>query len=112
MYVKNGITFKLRDDISLFVEGHLESVFIEVTSNKKNTVLGEIYRVPGTYEDISLEHLDDLFSKLQRENKKVIIGRDKSFDYLKVNTQQKTSDLLELSFGNVFFCRRLRNQLE
>ncbi len=105
-------TFKLRDDISLFIERDFENVFIDVTSNKKNSYWRNISS-SWINEDISLEYFGDLFSKLQRENKKIIIGTDRNFDYLKANTHQKTSDLLELSFGNVFFfCPRLRNRFE
>ncbi len=39
MYVKNDITFKLRNDISLFVEGHSESVFIELYRIRKTQLL-------------------------------------------------------------------------
>ncbi len=41
IYIREGISFKIRD-ISLFIEGEYESLFVEATY-----IIGEIYRGPN-----------------------------------------------------------------
>ena len=57
IYIKQGISFKLREDITIFEEGLFESLFVEFTINDKSTVVGEMYRLPGTSERHFLEKL-------------------------------------------------------
>ncbi len=45
IYVRRGIRYSRREDLSLFQEGCFESIFIETHSG---ALIGEVYRVPGT----------------------------------------------------------------
>ncbi len=49
IFIREGLSFKLRDDVSIFVEHEFESIFIEVQNEKLNLVIGEIYCVPTTW---------------------------------------------------------------
>ncbi len=46
IYIKDTLKVKLKEDLCTFCEGEFQSIFREITSNKKNTIIGEIYRVP------------------------------------------------------------------
>ena len=47
--IKDGISYKRRQDLDIFQEGETESVFIEILSKSgKNIVIGSMYRPPNT----------------------------------------------------------------
>jgi hypothetical protein len=96
IYIKNHISFKVRDDISMFYEGEFETIFIETTASNHRAVVGEIYRIPNTSEEISVQRYESLLTKLQQIAPTIIIGTDQNFDYLKIESHSKTSDLLNL----------------
>jgi exonuclease III len=102
IYINNKIKYIPREDISVFQEGLFESCFIEIVTNNKhkNIVLGEIYRVPKTAEKTFLENYKTLINKIKSENKEIIIGSDQNIDYLKVNTNNNASLLLDLNLDN------------
>jgi hypothetical protein len=63
MYIREDITFKIRDDIAIHVENEFESLIIEINTPNKKTIIGEIYRVPNTSENISIQRFESLISK-------------------------------------------------
>ena len=75
-YIRDNIPFELWVDIAIFNEGELESIFIETTDT--SVIIGEIYRVPNTSVQLSLERYEQM-SKLAW-TKLAIIGTDKIFD--------------------------------
>jgi hypothetical protein len=91
IYVLNDIQFKIRDDLSVFLEGEFETMFIETA--QKPTIVGEIYRIPNTSVKASIDHYDSIMSKLTG-SKPVIIGTDQNVDFLKLETNPSTSELL------------------
>ena len=100
MYISDKYNYITRDDISLFVEHSFESVFVEVLVNHTvNIIVGEIYRVPNSNRHLSIQYYEDIISKLQYENKEVILGTDQNFDYLN-STCAHSKHLLE----TYFFC--------
>ncbi len=54
-----SIAYKLRDDVSIFEEGTFESLFIEITLNGVNHIIGEIKFTDALAQmkDISLIHM-------------------------------------------------------
>ena len=102
MYISDKYNYIIRDDISLFVEHSFESVFVEVLiNNAVNIIVGEIYRVPNSNRQLSIQYYEDIISKLQYENKEVIIGTDQNFDYLN-STCVHSKHLLETYFSAGF----------
>jgi hypothetical protein len=58
MFIREGLSFKIRDDLSICVEQEFESIFIEIQNEKQNVVIGEIYRC-----HISIQRYDEILSK-------------------------------------------------
>lgn len=101
IYVKNDIKFIRRTDLEINREGVFESVFIQTQSqNKKNAIIGEIYRVPGTNETESINAYDNILVKLNNEKRDIFIGTDQNYDYIKINQHKKTADLLNVFLNN------------
>ena len=47
IYINTKYTYIIRDDISINEPEIFESNFVEIESNKVNTLIGEIYRIPN-----------------------------------------------------------------
>ena len=86
IYIRNDIDFIIKDDIGLFIEGEMESIFVETTHKGHKMLVGEIYRVPNTDPVVAIERYDNILDKIQNVHN-VIIGMDQNLDLLKVNTR-------------------------
>jgi len=96
LYVSTDYHYKLRPDLAINVEGEFESIFIEIRPKQSNDVVivGEIYRIPNTNINESLQRYEHIINKLS-QYKQVYIGTDQNIDYLKVSTHRATADLLD-----------------
>lgn len=102
IYIRDEIEFTERRDLEIYVEGEFESIFIEIENSgslKPRTVVGEIYRVPNSNPETSIERYDEVLMKL-KDTSNVIIGTDQNFDLLKINTQKHTANLYDTMFSN------------
>ena len=103
IYIRDGLKYKIREDLSFFQEGEFELIFAEIISGDrdKSVVVGEIYRVPNLDENISLERYEAVLSILQKLKKSIILGTDQNFGYLKLQTHSATASLLDtfISYG-------------
>ena len=102
IYVKKGIKTIPRTDLKIYVEGQLETCFIEIVTEdkKRNIIVGELYRVPGTNVKNYIEQFDVLLNKLKLEQKEIVLGTDQNIDFLKINQDKKSSELLDVSLNN------------
>ena len=100
IYIRNDISFNRREDLEINIEGEFETIFIETQVNKVNTIIGEIYRIPGINEGLSISHFERQLNLLNNINHNILIGTDQNFDYLKINTHKHTSDLLNIFLEN------------
>ena len=87
IFIKNGISFRVREDLSTFIKHEFESIFIEVSSKNRHLVIGEIYRVPGTDCITAIQRYNDIITRVQNEDKWVVIGTDQNINLLDVNFQ-------------------------
>ncbi len=51
LYVKNNISYKVRNDLSIFIPHILETIFIEIKHKNRNIIVGTIYR-PNTPQEL------------------------------------------------------------
>ena len=97
IYIKNNHKFIVRNDLSTFIEGEFECIFVEVKAIPYNAIIGEIYRVPNTPEQLSIVRYDETLGKvLSNKSHDIIIAGDQNFDYMKINTHNHTADLFDL----------------
>ncbi len=100
VYVSERLQYIDRKDLNIFDEGLFESCFIEVKLRGKNTVIGEVYRIPGTNEVDFIKKYESIISKVQKEKKDIIIGTDQNLDYLKIQEHTNTAKFLEINLTN------------
>ena len=96
IYIRDNIQYNLREDLSIFIEGEFEYIFIESITNGQTSIVGEIYRIPNTNVNLSIQRYEAILHKTESSNSQVIIGTDQNFDYLKINSYKPSTDLLHL----------------
>ena len=101
IYVRDGIKFKPRPDLTVYRKKELESVFIEVINSKEaNDIVGVIYRHPCMSPSIFTDdHLKNIVDKLSSENKKIYIAGDFNFDLLNLS-HSDTFEFFETMMSN------------
>ena len=95
LYIRDEFQFSVRNDLTVSYDREFESIFAEIDHNGHKLVLGEIYRVPGTSEQMSIQRYDSILQNLSDFNGDVIIGTDQNFNYLDIERHSKTRDLLD-----------------
>ena len=93
LLIRSDLTFIPRPDLSLFKEGVLESVFIEIIDKGNRIVVGCIYRPPNSNISEFFENLGMTMEKIK--NTKSYIMGDFNFDLLKYNENAGPARLLD-----------------
>ena len=93
IYIRDDIKFKLREDIGSDTEGKFESIFIEVITNPKHIIVGEVYRTPNSNEAQSIESYKSIINQINNTKLECLLATDQNFDLLKLDTHKHTSDL-------------------
>jgi len=121
IYVRNGLNFKIRNDLSLFKTKIFENMVLELKYPKQSIFISNIYHSPNPPNNYTLkehsneflEKLDDHLSCLSNLNKDVYVFTDSNIDLLKLSTDELCNDYMDLSLGNGFvqlICRATRIQ--
>ena len=102
LYIKKGLHYKLRNDLQIYKSKELESTFIEITQNKKITVVGCIYRHPSMeLSEFNSDYLANLLEKLSVENKTLVLLGDFNADLLKYHTNSDISNFLDSMYSSL-----------
>ena len=103
MFISTNIKYKVRQDLNLFSEDILESIFIETSINGKNTIIGTIYRPPNNkYNEFEIE-LSRILQKIDKENKSCLYMGDLNIDLLKYGCNDYASRFFEQSSSSHFY---------
>ena len=62
----------------------------------KTSIVGEIYLIPNTNVNVSIQRYEAILHKTESSNSQVIIVTDQNVDYLKINSYKPSTDLLHL----------------
>ena len=107
-YIRDSLAFKKRNDLLLNSpgSGDFESTFLEIVlPNKKNLIVGCIYRHPSskiTIEDFTKNYLDPILITISAENKTCALVGDYKIDLLKSDTHDDIN-LYQNTLSSHFF---------
>ncbi len=78
IFINEELNYYRRNDLAVFEEGTVESLFIEITAPffSKSYIIGEMYRIPGTNEKHFIDKYENILQQLKQESKNLIIGMD------------------------------------
>ena len=106
LFIRDKINYKIREDLSVFIPHVIESLFIEIDSNKNNpSIIGVIYRPntpPRADVDIFSSTVCDLLDQINRERQGSVIMGDCNIDLLKCYTHIKTTEYIDHIFSRGF----------
>ena len=90
IYVRNSLTFKIRNDLKVIKDKFLESTFVEIIQQKKeNIVIGCIYKHPTLCKrEFVNEYLSPKLNIISKEKKTAIILGD-----FNINLRENTADV-------------------
>ena len=103
LLIKEGLTFRVRTDLGFFKEGVIESVFVEIIrgGNRKNEVIGTIYRPPGGDLTEFSREIDQILSKTRGLD--VYILGDFNVDIIKSSTHRPTNEYVQGFYTRGFY---------
>ena len=95
LMIKEGLVFRERADLSVFEEGEIESLFVEIVRDRgqRNELIGVVYRPPSGDVAAFTEHMSSIMDKMG--NKSAFIMGDFNVDLLKSGSHRPTTDFLE-----------------
>ena len=82
-FIKNDISYKVCDSMNLMLP-FVESLFIEVSFNQKNYIIGLIYRVPNTNVDNFNDTINTLVEPIRNKHEVILLG-DFNIDLMQDN---------------------------
>ena len=95
LLIREGLTYRERTDISVFIEGTLETLFVEIVrgEGRKNAIIGVVYRPPGADLSLVNNKLKEITNKLRAYE--VYIMGDFNVDLIKSNSHRQSTEFLE-----------------
>ena len=100
IYVHKTFDLKVRSDLSINNKD-IESISVEISSNKKrNSLVNILYRPPNREIEPFKIYLDNVFAKTKNSNKAMHIAGDFSLNLLDHNTNRKVNNFLSLIYRN------------
>ena len=93
LFLRSDIVSLPRSDISIFLEGVFESVFVEVIAEGRRFIVGSIYRPPNSNTAEFLQLLSATFTKI-KDKKSYVMG-DFNFDLLKYHENASSAEFLD-----------------
>ena len=110
-YVRSDLKFKVLREFSVFIDKVIETVFLEIELNKKNSIIvSSIYRPNSKHPTLTstqqlqqfIEIFSEILSNVSSLNKKAYLMGDFNIDILKFQYHEKTADFIENCFSNGF----------
>ena len=109
IYVKNGIHYKLRNDITFLNNNvsYYDCLFIEISNNThdathKNLLIGSIYRsLDSNTHNLFTQDLDQITKRMQNENKHIIIYVDANLSTRDHLSKKRIHSKVTADFNNI-----------
>ena len=104
LYIRNRLSYKPRNDLSIYKPTELESSFIEISNPKRsNIIIGCIYRHPNMdLDEFNDNYLNTLLKKISKENKSVFLLGDFNVGLLKYDKHAQTNEFLDSLSSHMF----------
>ena len=96
------ITYSVRNDLGVFYNEDLESVFIELNDiNFGRKIIGAIYRPPGNCIDMFMSYFESIMSIVSNSKHDCLIAGDWNIDLLKYDVHLSTESFVNNLHANL-----------
>ena len=103
LYVSTKLNYNIRTNLKFPDSPDYESLFIEIETAPKKTIIGIVYRPPDSSFYPFLDHLSNCINKITKENRPSFICGDFNFDLLKLSNHQATNNFLNTFYSGSFY---------
>jgi hypothetical protein len=103
LYISNDLNFKIRHDLNLKDSDEYESVFVEIESHPKNTIVGVIYRPPDRSPQSFIHNLSNSVNLINNEKLPSFICGDFNINLLNTSTHQESNEFLNIMYSGNFY---------
>ncbi len=103
LYISNEFNFKIRHDLNLTNCEDYESIFVEIESYPKHTIIGVIYRPPDKCPQPFINNLATTINLINREKLPSFICGDFNINLLNTFTHQDSNDFLNTFYSASFY---------
>ena len=102
IYVREGISYKVRNDLLMYKAKELESKFFEVINKKgPNDIIGTIYRHPSMNEkEFNDNYITSFLGKISKGSKRLFISGDFNYDMLSIDNHEETANFFDGMMNN------------
>ena len=101
MYIADSLTYSRRGDLESNTK-EVQSIFIEIRVSHKTIIIGALYRSPSFPASAFLDPFEETLDKVNNECKLCLLGGDFNFDILKHNTDDTSSNFVNLLASSGF----------
>ena len=102
LYIRDSIEYCVREDVCIQNQ-YMETLFIEIdkkyTGKSKNAIVGVIYRPPNTDMKLFNDHLQEILSTINSENKITYYLGDFNINILNIDNHTETHDFTDAMFS-------------
>ena len=99
--IRKDLKYHLRQDLEMKSED-VEDIWIETTIQNHKTIIGSIYRHPGTNIENFTHNIEITMNTIQKETGKAFICGDYNIDGIKINVDQKTTNFYDTILSQNF----------
>lgn len=105
IYIDKNLRFRERTDLELALDEKIGTLsFMEIVyENKNNAIIGTIYKRDKKNFQQFLDILEEILTKILKENKKVYLMGDFNENLLEILTNQQTQTFLDCIFSKCLF---------
>lgn len=103
LYISTELNYSIRTDLRFPTNQNYETLFIELETKPKNTIVGVIYRPPDSPFYPFIDHLNNTIKKINKENKPAFVCGDFNFNLLKLSTHHATNCFLNTFYSGSFY---------
>ena len=107
VYISDELKPLARPDLNVKIKNddtEIETYWTEIIfDNQPNRLVGVVYRHPSKRsDDKCIEIINETLTKIQKENKKVLIAGDFNYDLLKHESNSNINDFLQMMINNCY----------
>ncbi len=98
LFMSDKFNYTLRNDVKVPNSTVYKTLFIEIVTKPKSSIIAVLYRPPDSQFLPSIDHLSTTIDKINKEHKPAFICGDFNIDLLKIQSHKPTNDFIKGPF--------------
>lgn len=103
LYIKDDLTYKIRDDLGLNEDNICQSLFTEVNIDNRKVIIGVIYRPPNSDMEKFNDYIDQTLTCISKSKSIAYIMGDFNINLLNFEKHEPTNMFLQNVFSHSLF---------